>query len=370
MLLHFSYFRTHALECHRWQSSTKLGLISKTRLFPYDLVRVVALIMVICVHSIPDHYWAWDIGQPLFFACNGIFFILSGHFNLRTRDEGTLGRYYLRKVATIVLPVIVYTGMMIVWEMKQELFTNPGAIVERFVGDFIYNNSLSHLWFVYSLFGILLAAPFFARMLAGMNDGEKRWFFGLGMGYFACMFLLAFTKYDFGWDYPFGYGPFLFLIEPICQPYLQKCSTRKLLAGAIVPIGILAYLCMNGKGAYLFDMNPFYVTEVLCLYELLLRLGERVGSDPLISLAAKHQYGMYIIHFFSMARVQAYVMPHVPQSLPWEIVWAILVAATMLLSLAITIVVDAVVIKPLQLLMYRIADAVKRPQDEAPATTN
>lgn len=99
--------------------------MSKTRLFPYDLVRVIALIMVICVHSIPDHYWAWAIGQPLFFACNGIFFILSGHFNLRTRDEGTLGRYYLRKVATIVLPVIVYTGMMIVWEMKQELFTNP-----------------------------------------------------------------------------------------------------------------------------------------------------------------------------------------------------------------------------------------------------
>jgi hypothetical protein len=47
------------------------------------------------------------VGQPLFFACNGIFFLLSGHFNLHVRDESSYGSYYLRKVRNILLPVVV-----------------------------------------------------------------------------------------------------------------------------------------------------------------------------------------------------------------------------------------------------------------------
>ncbi len=332
----------------------------KTRLFPYDLVRVIALIMVICVHSLPDSYWAWAVGQPLFYACNGIFFMLSGHFNLHVREEGTLGRYYLRKVATIMLPVLVYTGIIVVWETKHLLPNYPQAVLGRFAEDFIHANSLSHLWFVYTLFGILLAAPFFARMLQAMNDGEKRWFVGLGMGYFACLFLLSFTRYDLGWDYPFGFACFMFLVEPICHPYLQRCPTRALLAGVVVPLGVLAYLCTYGYGSYLFDMNPLYVTEVFCLYELFLRLGGLVGSDKLITLMAKHQYGMYIMHMFCLLRVKAYVVPRIPEGLPWQLSWLLVIASTLLLALVIATTVDIVVIKPLQQLLYRVVEAIGR----------
>ena len=334
--------------------------MQKQRFFSFDMARFIALVMVICVHTLPDNYLVWVVGQPLFFTCNGIFFLLSGHFNLRERDEETLGSYYLHKVRNILLPVILYTAVTTCWNMKPQLLSDPRSVLVEYLTKLVYSNSGGHLWFVYTLFGFLLAAPFFAQMLKGMGTTARRWFLRLGMGYATCIFLMTFTDVGFGWEYPFGLWLFLFLAEPIIHPRLEACKTRTLVIGAAASLGILAMLCHLGLGDHLYDINPFYIIESFCLYELFLRLGTAVSSNAFVSLVAKHQFGMYIIHLFMKYRVE----PHFFYRFPWYLSWPLTVTFTLLGSLVASIVLDAVVVRPVQALFDTVTGA-KRTQKAA-----
>jgi surface polysaccharide O-acyltransferase-like enzyme len=286
----------------------------------------------------------------LFFACNGIFFLLSVHFNLHVRDESSYGGYYLRKVRNILLPVVVYTCATIIWNMKGQLPSDAAAVAKECMTRIVYTNSGNHLWFVYTLFGYLLAAPFFAQMLDAMGTTGRRWFVILGFGYITCIFAMTFTPIGFGWEYPFGLWLFLFLAEPICHPYLERQKTAHIAAAAVGSFLVLATLCHLGKADHLYDCNPFYVVESLCLYELFLRLGNAVSSNAVVSLIAQRQFGMYLIHIFMKRRVE----PHFAYVLPWKLAWPLTVLFTCAGSLAAAIVLDSLAVKPAQLLFDKI----------------
>jgi surface polysaccharide O-acyltransferase-like enzyme len=161
---------------------------------------------------------------------------------------------------------------------------------------------------------------------------------------------MTFTPIGFGWEYPFGLWLFLFLAEPICHPYLERQKTAHIAAAAVGSFLVLATLCHLGKGDHLYDCNPFYVVESLCLYELFLRLGNAVSSNAVVSLIAQRQFGMYLIHIFMKRRVE----PHFAYVLPWKLAWPLTVLFTCAGSLAAAIVLDSLAVKPAQLLFDKI----------------
>ena len=87
----------------------------KQRIFGYDVIRVVGMCFVVCVHALAvlDSTWemTWPLtvcGQSLFFTANAMFFMVSGRFNLREQRSGfELRSFYLKKARGIALPVVV-----------------------------------------------------------------------------------------------------------------------------------------------------------------------------------------------------------------------------------------------------------------------
>ena len=322
------------------------------RIFSYDFVRVVALVMVIAVHSLPSNYLVQVVAQPLLFCCNGIFFILSGHFALRERSGDSLGSYYYRKIRGIIIPIVVYTGVITLWQRKNELATASLGILKEWAKKLIETNATTHLWFVYTVFGFLLAAPFLAHFTARAGRRERRWFALLGIGYVTCLFAGTCTHHDFSWQYPFGLWLFLFCVDPLYHAWIEEhCGTSQLLLAAIGCNAASSLLCHLGIGnVHLFDVNPLYVIEAICLYELLLRLGERLAHSVVVSELAQHQFGIFIMHMFMLRRVQ----PLVRDGLPWPVSWSLVILGTLVAASIAVVVIDLTVVRFLQRLCDRL----------------
>ena len=142
-------------------------MAGENRLFGYDLIRFVAMLFVVAVHSLMvvddldgvGAYYIWT-GQAVFFTANALFFILS-IFVIRT----------------------VY-----------DLYPSwPGflAAFKALVINTIYGFNSMEYWFVYALVGFLLAAPFVAHMTSRMTKLEIRYFVIIGLAYQFALVLLA-----------------------------------------------------------------------------------------------------------------------------------------------------------------------------------
>jgi fucose 4-O-acetylase-like acetyltransferase len=97
----------------------------KKRIYAFDFMRAVAIIMIVAVHCIPEgpseaaHVYATFM-KALLLPCNAIFFLMSGMFNLNESALGNLRHYYYRKVQTILIPALVYMLINTVYDMARQ----------------------------------------------------------------------------------------------------------------------------------------------------------------------------------------------------------------------------------------------------------
>ena len=89
--------------------------MGKKRLIQYDVIRVMAMLFVICVHvklkPFASHRYISSGLYAVFFTCNGLFFMLSGKFNLSKKfdDVSKMKQFYIKNFKKIVIPFIVAT---------------------------------------------------------------------------------------------------------------------------------------------------------------------------------------------------------------------------------------------------------------------
>lgn len=88
----------------------------KQRLFQYDFIRVIAMLMVLALHvELKTRYFRVDYNIPWYFSnsiiiflivCNPIFFMISGKFNLRCQliSISDYFDYYKKKFINIFIP--------------------------------------------------------------------------------------------------------------------------------------------------------------------------------------------------------------------------------------------------------------------------
>ncbi len=91
----------------------------------YDVIRVVAMLFVIAVHVNPKPFnsfpWFKDVFDYIIYTCNGMFFMLSGFFNMKkefkTKEDYTV--YYEKKVISILLPYVLMTFLLYGYDYYQ-----------------------------------------------------------------------------------------------------------------------------------------------------------------------------------------------------------------------------------------------------------
>lgn len=158
------------------------------RLYKYDFVRAVAIMFVVAVHSLyfvnsvhEQCAYPFYALQTIFFTGNVLFFLLSGKFNLREKkDDAAVKKFYYNKIRNIVVPIVIFFFIRTLYDLYPDY--SLGLVVKTFIKNFVYDYSHIEYWFMYTLVGFLLVAPFLSHAFARFSKFEKKLFVGIGLG--------------------------------------------------------------------------------------------------------------------------------------------------------------------------------------------
>lgn len=324
------------------------------RLYAYDVVRVVAMAFVVAVHSLvvvdassPAIFLVYAVCQATFFTANALFFMLSGKFNLRERktDEDLKG-YYLKRFRGFLLPILI----LFLIRTLYNLFPNYETVLH--VGKEYIKNSLGgfnsmEYWFVFTLFGFLLVAPFIAPMFSKMTGFAKKLFLGIGLSYNLLVLVTSNMGIDFGWGYLFSGFALAFCLGAFVEDLFTTRKARTWLylcaAGGLAVTVLLAW---NGWMKTIHDTSPFYTVLAIGIYIFILSAAKNAKPSKVVSFMAQHSFSVYLVHMMFLLPISR-MMPQIDGAASL----ALYVATTAIvfgLSLLCAIVIDAILVKPAQ----------------------
>lgn len=283
--------------------------MEKKRDIQLDMIRVIAMFFVIGVHCSRKPFSDNTLFQTginnFLSSCNGMFFMLSGRFALSTKcnTKKDYANYYINKVCSVVFPMVFATAAI---EIGRDIFRNGFSLnvlkYFKMLYEFIMNqNAQSHLWFMYPLIGMLLGAPFLAKMLDKMEDWELKLLFAIGIGWYTVSTYLT-VDFNIGFSYS---GWFLqefvlyFFAGYFCKRIVNEANKKFWYV-----LGIAGFL-ITLFDTYIFPscnhmeiLTPAFLLFSIALY-LLLQYECKIKSNVLekiIGSIAKHSYAVYIVH--------------------------------------------------------------------------
>lgn len=331
------------------------------RLYAYDIVRAVAMTFVVAVHSLvaldtSSHsmFLLFAACQVVFFTANALFFMLSGKFNLRERkDDAGLKQYYLKRFRGFMIPIIILFLVRTIYN----LYPHFGSIAD--IGKEYVKNSLGafssmEYWFVFTLFGFLIVAPFIAPIFSHMTAFSKKFFLGIGLGYNLLTIIAQNLGLNFSWGYLFSGFALAFCLGAFVEDLFANPKSRKILyAASIASVVITVWMHQAGFTQGIHDISPFYTILAIGIYIFLLNAFRSAKPSRMVSFIAEHSFSVYLVHMMFLWPIQNN-LPPVSGALS-ILLYLGVVALVLCLSLACAIVVDALLIKPTQRLFDYLA---------------
>lgn len=175
--------------------------------------------------------------------------------------------------------------------------------IEETINQLTSLNIEHHLWFMYSLIGLLMSAPFFAKMLHGMSDWEIKFLFMLSIGWNVISIYLV---NDLGWN--FNYGKWLmaswtlyFFLGHFHDRIIGE-ENKKIwyllgIAGFLITVFWKYLLPFENHSDK--DFAPAYTFFVIAIYTFLLYEVKitRQWLKKLLFFLAKHSFTVYLVHY-------------------------------------------------------------------------
>ena len=181
--------------------------ISDNRIVWLDVIRCVAMIMVIGVHCIDPFYisptmraipeythWAAIYGS-LLRPSVPLFFMMTGLLLLPVKKQ-PLGKFYKKRIYRVLFPFLI-------WSVLYSMFpwvTGVLGLPKEIIGDFFcytqgqesqslidslkdvamipfnFSHKENHMWYIYLLIGLYLYMPFFSAWIENADRKTKRAF--------------------------------------------------------------------------------------------------------------------------------------------------------------------------------------------------
>jgi surface polysaccharide O-acyltransferase-like enzyme len=336
----------------------------KNREIQYDYLRVIAVIAIIMVHSIPAQA-ANDTQQlfsavfmPVLLSFVGIYFMLSGLFILDHGTENILA-FYKNRFRTIVIPFGFYTGIYYFYYNVYLGQENPGVfahIKSWFFGWLTETTPMApHMWFMYVILGLYLCAPFLSRMLKAMTDHELTIF----------LIMILIIQSLFVYLQPLGLLPGEFFQYMIFKGWLIYFILGYALKRLYHNSSYFPFLAAGLAGFALTMIQKYFTPSftpgihdmaptMIAMASASFLFFERYGtvSIPVLTKAcgfiSRHSYCMYLIHYLVLGQLSAAIIEktwirhfYIPKIV-------CLTALTFFISLAVAWLLDETVLKLLK----------------------
>lgn len=276
-----------------------------TRIRIFDYVRILAMFLVICLHSwdsiktfgptngVGLIYDALDrlfsLGVPLFFA-------LSGALLLREDCKDFLLFYKKRSIA-IIIPMLIYSSVYVLYADYE---TNSLSVqtLGHYFQKLICGQVHATWWFIYTILAIYLITPFIAKMLSSLSNFQKKLLLYILFSY---MIISAFLSL-FGWE--FGISGILFSTSswlPFILGYFgfyfgQKALDKKKIIILCLCSAIMLVIYLLGYDQMDILRNSVILISFSLRHSHKSRSHDNSIADKFIGNLANKSYGIYLIH--------------------------------------------------------------------------
>ena len=317
-----------------------------------DVIRTVAMLMVIGVHcidpfyisptlgSLPEYkHWAAVYGS-LLRPSVPLFVMMTGLLLLPIREQ-SLGVFYKKRIYRVLFPFLIWSVLYNIFPWVTGLLGLPKEIIGEFFCYVQGNESQSlsdalkdiamipfnfsfkenHMWYIYLLIGLYLYMPFFSAWIEKADRSKERVYLGI---WFVSLFLPYMSAYiskylygeatwnQFGMFYYFaGFNGYLLLGHYLKQGNNWNIWKTFAICAAMFVVGYAITYCgfssaaANPEATEL-DMELFFtfcspnvVLMTAAVFILLqkVRIHNTLMAKKL-SKISKYGFGIYIVHYF------------------------------------------------------------------------
>lgn len=331
----------------------------KQRNARYEFIRTIAMVMVIGAHAQANIPTDTLNGKVLYhtvvtlvFLCNGLFFMLSGKFALACVCETweDYKKYYLKKLIGLGVPILVY---MLIRTFYEAGWTFPViTVTKRYIFNVLGDLASTEFWFLYSLFGMLLAAPVLGKFFQRAGSKELWLIFGLGFAHNALRIYASALGLPFEWHFVLSGDLFYFLLGFGLERLITSRKQENViyLLGAVSLAVTTVQKCIGPfSGAHL--GAPAY-TFLLCAAFLGLKRLYRPGkvANRVVIWLGKYSMSVYMVHVI--------VLNGLVERIRLDNYWAqiaVLMLLTTVISLAVGFVIDNLIVHPIQRGLFKLA---------------
>lgn len=282
-----------------------------------DYLRVLAAVLVILAHTCSsmvdqaDAGWKRLVlvcGLSLGLCCNLLYVMLSGTLLLSSsaRKTENVIAFYIRRASKVIIPLIAYY-LLLLYLGGEVHFLPPENFGSAFVQIVAGAPDIApHLWLIYTIVALYIAAPFFQVMVQHMSD---RLLFSMAaviivlnmLTTYLPLFGMSFGAASFlsGWE-----GVFLLGYIMTRQNGLAGAGRRNriLMLAAVVSYGIMvaAVFADSDLMQYVYGSTPTIVVTSCGIFALFVNYKDifQGKSNALVRLFAKYSYSIILIHWY------------------------------------------------------------------------
>ena len=286
--------------------------MSHKRSLSYDLIRILACILIIAMHSplSSENANGLFLSSLSYISASGIglFFMISGALLLPMNMD--IKSFLKKRFTKIVFPALFWSLFYI---CANAILLNKPIDIKALLSLPFSTQGTSVFWFIYTLLGLYLLAPILSRWLQAASRQEMEFYlvlWGISLCYPLLKYVVDINTSNTGILYYFSGYVGYFVLGYYLKTYPDRISWKILIPALAVSIVIPVVCKLQNIEVDFYDLfwylSIFVVIQCLCWWKSICgieqnAIGERVGR--VITELSKMTFGIYLIHIFIMRYV-------------------------------------------------------------------
>ena len=296
-----------------------------------NILRVIAINLVILLHCISPYvsnstlfgtktWWICDIlsgvarmGVPTFFA-------ISGYLLLCDSRTLNIKEFYKHRMSKILIPFIVWD---IAYFLAGRISTGQSIDIKVFFSELLVQGSQYHLWYVYSITGLYLLAPFLKRITDACTPKQAACFIVVIMlpvtifrfiNIMAPVYVYIFSTLVEGYAGYFVMGYLLgkYPLSKKSRYIIYCCGILSFVGGALGNYLKSSPSQMNMFFNEGYSITHYMTTAALFVFIKNIKPLKSHKADTVMSTYSKLTYGIYLSHVMILSAFNHFAFNHSP----------------------------------------------------------